>query len=156
MKTCSFRRQAGRSSRAATAEDSLIEALAAQQQPSPEPARGRDQEDRERIPSRPSRARKGIFEAAAETLQRAASKIRGIPRGQVRRVAHDPALLRLSRTQQVADNDDPGRDAHMVMQRRIGGRLQLRRRLHDRKPRSLSALADFLVEQRGFKLRDSV
>ena len=32
--------------------DSLIEGLPAQQQPSPETARGRDQEDRERIPSR--------------------------------------------------------------------------------------------------------
>ena len=70
------------------------------------------------------------------------------PRGEVRRVADDAALLRLSRTEQIADDDDPGRDPDAHMQRRAGGRLQLRRGLDDREPRPHGALGVVLVRLR--------
>ena len=54
------------------------------------------------------------------------------PRGEVWRVADDASLLRLPRTQEIADDHDSGRDAHAHMQRRARGR----HRASARRPRS--------------------
>ena len=68
--------------------------------------------------------------------------------GEIGRVTHDPSLLRLSRTQQITDDHDPGRDAHSHMQRAAFGRLQLRRGLGDRKPSPHGPFGVMLVRLR--------
>ncbi len=57
------------------------------------------------------------------------------PGGQVRRVADSDALLRLSRPNDIADDDDSRRDPNPHMQRLLRCGLQLRSRFGDRQPR---------------------
>ena len=54
------------------------------------------------------------------------------PRGKVGRVADDAALLRLSRSEEIADDDQPGRDPDPHMQRRSGRGDEFRSSLDDR------------------------
>ena len=70
------------------------------------------------------------------------------PRREVRRLADDAALLRLARSDQVADDDQPGRDADPHVQRRAGRGDELRRCLDDREPGLHGALGVVLVRLR--------
>ena len=66
-------------------------------------------------------------------------------RREVRRLADDAALLRFARADEVADDDQPGRDADAHLQAERGGGLQLRHRLDQRKPGQHRALGVVLV-----------
>ena len=97
----------------------------------------------------------GKFEQVAQQLPRALGNDDAVgrgdplqPCGEVRRVADDAALLRLSRPQKIADDHNPRRDPDPHMQRRSRGRLQLRRGLDDREPGAHRALRVMLVRLR--------
>ena len=66
-------------------------------------------------------------------------------RREVRRLADDAALLRLSRSDEVADHDKPGGDADTHLQRSAGRGRELRHRLDQRKPGTHGALGVMLV-----------
>jgi hypothetical protein len=68
--------------------------------------------------------------------------------GEIRRVADDATFLRLFRTQEIADDHDPRRDANSHMQRRACCTLQLWRGFDDRKPGANRALGVMLVRLR--------
>ena len=67
------------------------------------------------------------------------------PRGQVRRLADDAALLRFPRSDQVADHDQPGRDSNPNLQRRALRCDELRHRVDQREPGLHGALSVMLV-----------
>ncbi len=69
------------------------------------------------------------------------------PRGEVRRVAHDPAFPRFSRTKEIADHHDPRRDPHPHMQR-AACCLKFRHGLDDRMPGPDGALGVMLMRLR--------
>ena len=54
------------------------------------------------------------------------------PRREIGRIADDAALLRLSRAGQIADDDQPGRDAHAAPVEASRPRSQARHRLDER------------------------
>ena len=66
-------------------------------------------------------------------------------RREVRGIADDPALLRLARSDEVADDDQPGRDADPHVQRRARRGDQLRRGLDNREPGLHGALGVVFV-----------
>ena len=66
-------------------------------------------------------------------------------RGAIRRLADDGRLARIPRSEKIADDHDPGRDAHSHVQRSLRCGLQLRRRFRDRKPRPHRALGVVFV-----------
>ena len=67
------------------------------------------------------------------------------PRGEVRRLADDAALLRLPRSDEIADHHEPGRDPDPHVQGRAGRGDELRRRLDDGEPGPHGALGVMLV-----------
>ena len=67
------------------------------------------------------------------------------PRREVRRLADDAALLRLPRSDEVADDDQPGRDADPHVQRRTGRGDEFRRSLDDGEPGLHGALGVMFV-----------
>ena len=69
-------------------------------------------------------------------------------RRQVRRLADDSALLRLARSDQIADDDEAGRDADADLQGNARGGLQLRHRLGERQPRLHRAFGVMFVRLR--------
>ena len=70
------------------------------------------------------------------------------PRREIRRLADDAALLRLPRSDEVADDDQPGRDPDPHAQRRARRGDELRRRLDDREPGLHGALGVVFVRLR--------
>ena len=70
------------------------------------------------------------------------------PRREVRRVADDTALLRLSRSQKIADDHDPGRDPDPYVQRRARRGAEFRRGLDDGEPGPHGALGVVFVRLR--------
>ena len=66
-------------------------------------------------------------------------------RREVRRLADDAALLRLPRSDEVADDDQPGRDPDPHLQRRAGRGDELRRGLDDGEPGLHGALGVVFV-----------
>ena len=66
-------------------------------------------------------------------------------RREVRRLADDAALLRLPRSDQVADDDQPGRDPDPHVQRRAGRGDEFRRCLDDGEPGLHGALGVMFV-----------
>jgi len=66
-------------------------------------------------------------------------------RRQVRRVADDATFLRLSRSNEVTDHDEPSGDADAHLQRSVGSGLQHRHRLDQPKPGEDGAFGVMLV-----------
>ena len=73
-------------------------------------------------------------------------------RGEVRRLANDPALLRLARADEIADHNQTGRDPNPHLQRRAGRCDQFRHRFNNGKPRSNGALGVVFVGLRKAKI----
>ena len=69
-------------------------------------------------------------------------------RRQVWRLADDSALLRLARSDQLADNNEAGRDADADLQGNAAACLQLRHRLDERQPRLYRAFGVMFVRLR--------
>ncbi len=75
-------------------------------------------------------------------------------RREVRRLADDPALLRLPGTHEIADHHEPGRDADPDMQRSADRRRQMRHGLDDREPGLHRALGVVLMRLRIAEIRE--
>ena len=73
-------------------------------------------------------------------------------RCEVRRVTNDAALLRVPRSDQVADDDRSRRNANAHAQPRFGGRRELWHRVGERKPDLNRALGIMLVSIRIAKI----
>ena len=92
------------------------------------------------------------FEEIAEQLSRAVGDHDHVRLGQrlqarrqVRRVADDATFLRISRSDQVTDHDEPSGDADAHLQRSAGSGLQHRHRLGQREPGNDGSLGVMLV-----------